>query len=191
MSEVMARGPNFVFAREFIEKEYGTTVWERIVSAMPAEGAAVWRGVVLVSGSYPFSAFKQMLVALAEEVGVLPEQETASMYEFIADRSLTTVHRFFFHFAEPSFVLRRYPMLWKRFFQTGAVSVPQAEGGKATLVFNLPEIFLDWIRPACLGYSTKAVEMAGGRDLQLEEVERREIGGGEWRISFELSWQQP
>ena len=34
---------------------------------------------------------------------------------------------------------------------------------------RLSEIFLDWRPPACMGYSKKAVEMSGGRDLSMRE----------------------
>ncbi len=185
----MARGPNFVYAAEFIRDRYGPSKWEEVLQALSAEAAEVWRGTLLVTGAYPFRAFKEMLAALADVVGALPEEETARMYEFIADRSLSTIHKLFFNLAEPSFAIKRYPQLWQRFFEAGSVEVPTAGRGSAVLVFRLPEIFLDWLPPACLGYSTKAVEMAGGKDLKQEEISREEKKGL-WVISYKLSWKE-
>lgn len=190
MTEVMARGPNFVFAEEFIRSTHGAVVWEQVLSEMPESAGSVWQQPLLLTGAYPFSAFKEMLAALARVVGEIPEQETTQMYEFIADKSLSSIHKFFFRFADASFVIKRYPILWQRFFKSGEVRVLEAANGRARLEFDLPEIFSDWLEPACFGYSKRAVEMAGGTDLTIECVECNELPGGIWRTAFELSWTE-
>jgi hypothetical protein len=190
MSEVMARGPNFVFAQEFIRAKHGSEIWERVLASMPPEAQQVWRSPLPVTGSYPFSAFKSMVRTLAEIVGHIPTDETAAMYEFIADRSLSTIHKFFFRFADPPFVINRYPILWQRFFASGEVRVVHAQKGSARLEFELPEIFLDWLEPACYGYSRKAIEMAGGADLKMSVVAQEEIPGGLWKTTYELRWSE-
>lgn len=188
MGEVLARGPNFVYGEEFARGQYGDQLWERALQSLEPAHRAVWQGTLLVSGVYPFAAFKAMVQALAAETGTVARDETARMYEFIAERSLSTVHRIFLRIASPAFVLRNYPMLWKRYFNTGTVRVPEASTGRAKLVFELPEIFLDWLPPACLGYSRKAVEMAGGRDVELAERDAVELAEGNWRIEYGLGW---
>lgn len=190
MSDVLARGPNFVFGEEFIRSRHGDVVWEQVLAEMPAPARAVWTTPPLAIGAYPFSAFKAMLAALAEVVGDLREEETTQMYEFIADKSLSTIHKFFFRFSEPSFVIKRYPILWLRFFESGEVRVPSATAGAARLEFDLPEIFLDWLKPACFGYSKKAVEMAGGSNLGLEEIGQEKIPGNLWRTTYDLTWNE-
>jgi hypothetical protein len=189
VEEVLARGPNFVYGREFVREEHGLKIWEQVVDALPADAAAVWNAPILITGTYPFAAFKAMLSALTEVVGIQPDEETARMYSYIADRSLNSVYKFFFRLAQPSFVISRYPILWQRFFKSGTVEV-SASSGRARLDFTLQDIFLDWIRPACLGYSTKAVSLSGGRDLEMTEVERSEMAGGLWRVSYELTWKK-
>lgn len=190
MEDVLARGPSFVYGREFVREERGQKTWERVVDALPPEAAVVWNGPLLITGAYPFSAFKSMLAALTEIVGAQPEEETAGMYSYIADRSLNSVYKFFFRLAQPSFVIARYPILWQRFFKSGTVEVPEAGREHGRLDFTLPEIFLDWIRPACLGYSTKAVSLSGGSDLRMKEIERSQLPNGQWRISYDLTWTE-
>ena len=190
MSEVMARGPNFVFAEEFIRATHGEVVWEQVLSEMAPAAKAVWGETLLVTGAYPFSTFKEMLAALARVVGKIPDEETAQMYEFIADKSLNSIHKFFFRFADPSFVIKRYPILWQRFFKSGEVRVSDSRKGGAQLQFDLPEIFIDWLRPACSGYSKKAIEMAGGSDLVLTQTEQKELPGGLWRTTYQLYWKE-
>ena len=110
------------------------------------------------------------------------------MDEYIADRSLNIVYKMFFKVTSPSFVIGNYPKLWRRFFTVGKVEVPLVEEGHAKVKFILPEIFLDWLPPACLGYSTKAVEMAGGKNLTMKQLSKFSLPNGEWEIVYELRW---
>jgi len=57
------------------------------------------------------------------------------------------------------------------------------------VTFTLPEIFLDWLPPACLGYSRKAVEMAGGKHFAMRPLGKEEQYNKDWKISYKLSWQ--
>jgi len=190
MTEVKARGPNFVYAKKYILQEYGPEIWAKLLSRLPKDAAEIWLGPPLANMSYPFSAFKLMVDDLSKEAGIVKEAETARLYEFIADNSLNILYKAFFQLANPSFVIRNYPKLWTRFFETGKVEVPVAEKGHAIVKFILPEIFLDWISPACLGYSKKAVEMAGGRNLVVQQKSRSSLPDNIWEIAYELRWDE-
>ena len=43
---------------------------------------------------------------------------------------------------------------------------------------------------ACLGYSKKAVEMAGGKNLIVQLVGKFQLEMGLWNIEYELNWQE-
>lgn len=190
MPEVMARGPNFVYAKEFITKEYGEGMWEKIMQALPQRALSVWTLPHLITGEYSFSAFKTMVATLAGMVGERADQQTANMYAYIADRSLNSVYKVFFRFSQPSSVIKNYPKLWNRFFSIGLVNVITAEKEHAIIEFTLPEIFLDWLPGACYGFSKKAVELAGGRELQLQEIAKSKMATNSWKIAYELRWQE-
>jgi len=170
--------------------EYGTEKWDEVIKALPKDSQEVWASGILVSNSYPFAAFKEMMNAMTKELGSAKRDQVARIYEYIADQSLNKIYKIFFRFANPSFVIKNYPKLWANFFNTGTVEVPLAEKGHAMLKFVLPEIFLDWLPPACLGYSKKAVEMSGGRDLSMKEVSTKRLGEDSWEIVFELNWSE-
>jgi hypothetical protein len=190
MQEIIARGPNFVYAKEFIQTEYGEEVWENVLERLPEKAAAIWNSALLTIGIYPFSAFKAMTLAVSHELGTPTEAEIAKMYEYIADRSLNVLYKMFFKVTTPAFVIGNYPMLWDRFFTAGRVEVPRAERGGANVKFIVPEIFLDWLPPACLGYSKKAVEMAGGKNLTLKQQSKSLLPDGVWEIVYELRWDE-
>jgi hypothetical protein len=191
MDEVLAKGVNFFYAKKFIEKELGRETWERIVQSIPGEEQALWSGSILASASYPFLKFKVMINALSKELGVKKEDQLARVYEYIADQSLSQIYKIFFRFANPSYVIKNYPKLWSNFFSAGHVEVPVSEKGHAVLKFIVPEIFIDWLSPACLGYSRKAVEMAGGTGTSMKQLGMKSIDQDSWEITYELHWNEP
>lgn len=64
--------------------------------------------------------------------------------------------------------------------------MPVSEKGHAKVRFLLPEIFMDWLPPACLGYSTKAVEMAGGKNLVMKLEKKSLLPDKIWEIVYDL-----
>lgn len=190
MEGVLAKGTNFVYAKEFISKEYGQEMWGKVLGALQPSDRKIWSGTLLVNDQIPFGTFKAMVSALSRELGKAEDSETARLYEYIADRSLNVLYKVFFKFANPSFVIKNYPVLWNRFFNAGKVEVSAAEKGHAIVRFILPEIFWDWLQPACLGYSKKAVEMAGGTNLTLIRQREASLTGSVKEFVYELNWDE-
>jgi len=190
MANVMAKGVNFLFARKYIESKYGTETWGKVMQSLSTESKEIWGGVILASMEYPFVAFKEMMSALILELKMAKEQELAGIYEYIADQSLNAMYKIFFRLANPSHVIQNYPKLWSKFFNAGTVEVPVAEKGHAILKFLLPEIFNDWLPPACLGYSKKAIEMSGGRNLVMRKNSTVKVSNDLWETVYELRWSE-
>ncbi len=188
--EVLAKGVNFIFTRQFVEKNYGREAWDKLMKALPKEARPVWDQSLLAAHSYSFAAFKAMSAVLPQVLGVQKEAELSKIYEYIADQSLNTIYKIFFRLMHPAFVIKNYGSLWSRFFNAGAVEVPVAEKGHAVLKFVLPEIFVDWLPPACLGFSRKAVEMSGGKGLSQQELSRQRQDDKAWVIVYELRWKE-
>lgn len=95
----------------------------------------------------------------------------------------------FFKLAKPEYVISNYPKLWRRFFDCGEVIVPVAEAGHAIIEFHLPDIFLDWLPPACFGYSKKDIELAGGTQMEMELITKQRDNHELWNIRYELKWR--
>lgn len=188
METVLAKGLNFVFAKEFIHQEYGLDLWETLLAELPDDISTIWQHAT-IHQAYPFTSFKSGVFKLAEIQGSPETIQTAQMYMFIADRSLNTMYKTFFRLTSPSFVIKNYPRLWDRFFTAGTVEVPMSKKNQAHIKFILPEVFLDWLTPACLGYSRKAVEMAGGQFFTMRQLDKKQIQNDLWEILYELGWQ--
>lgn len=186
----IARGVNFVLAREYVIATFGDALWARALARVAPEQRRVWEQPLLTVSAYDFAAFKAVAAAVAVEAKSDGDRAVAAMYEYIAERSLNTLYKVFFRLANPAFVIGNFPKLWSRFFTAGEVRVPVAEREHAELQFTVPEIFLDWLGPACLGYSTKAVELAGGRGVAVREVRRTPRGAGTWELAYDVTWRE-
>ncbi len=187
---VLAKGINFTCAKKYIEAHYGPETWKRIMTGMGTEAAAIWSGSLLTGSEYPFSAFKEMISSMIAVLKTSTDAEIAAIYEYTADQSLNTLYKIFFKFANPSYVIKNYPLLWTRFFNAGVVEVPAAEKSRAEIKFLLPDVFDDWLTPACLGYSKKAIEMAGGKDLRMTRTSYQKKPDGQFESIYELRWSE-
>jgi hypothetical protein len=188
MQEVCARGVNFVYTKQFIVNKYGIKTWKLLLESLSEDARKIWGGILVPIHEYSFLLFKELISSLASNIK--QDSDLACIYEYIADQSLNKLYKIFFSFANPSFVIKNYPRLWNRFFNTGTVEVPVSKNGHAILKFTLPEIFLDWLEPACFGYSKKAVEMAGGKNLTMEKKGTEKASGDVWEIVYELHWTE-
>lgn len=190
MQEVLARGVNFVYTKQYIINKYGIETWKLLLQSLSEDARKIWGDILVPIQEYPFLLFKELISDLALALNIKQDSELASIYEYIADQSLSKLYKIFFRFANPSFVIKNFPKLWSRFFNTGKVEVPVSESGHAILKFTLPGIFLDWLDPACFGYSKKAVEMAGGKNMTMEKKGADKTSDDLWEIVFELHWNE-
>ncbi len=185
---VMAKGINFVYFKKYVLQAEGERFWNALLESAPETDQSVWRMPVL-SAWYPFEMFKCMFFRYAEAKGQNRDADLSRIYEYIARHSLSTIHRLLFKAtASPHFVLSNYPKLWGQFFKDGAVEVLENANQRCRFCFVLPEIFLDWLPPACTGYTRMAVTLAGGRDVQIRESARERRGGLHF-VSYEASWR--
>lgn len=190
MEQVLARGVNFLYTKQFVIEKYGNGEWERVLLSLSEEARKIWNEPILPIHEHPFALYKELISALSSVSNIKQVAELSSIYEYIADHSLNTLYKVFFSFAKPQFVIKNYPKLWQRFFNSGEVEVQVSESSHAILKFKLPAIFLDWLEPACFGYSKKAVEMAGGNNLTMETKSSSKLSDNLWEIVYELHWTE-
>ena len=75
MSLVMARGPNFVYAKEFVRQEHGEEVWQQILDRLPATAAPIWRKQILLTDSQKLA--EDTIAEVERQLGILETGETA------------------------------------------------------------------------------------------------------------------
>jgi len=189
MDDAFAKGINFVFAKEYILQKYPEPIWDKALNNIPEEYVLVWKNASM-NGCYSFNAFKAMVNAISTLVNIKSKEEYSKLYEYIADKSLNTIYKIFFKLTQPAFVISKYPILWNRFFIIGEIKITFTEKGAANLNFILPEIFNDWIEAACYGYSKKAIDLSGGRNMLQQMISQKKIDEDKWESVFKIMWNE-
>lgn len=188
MDEKIVKGANYVYTKDYIIKTYGLPKWQQILDKLSKPSAMIWSNNLILIDSFPFEPYYEIIKTLAEVCGLNSTEELGKVYEYIAHKSLNSVYQMFLSLTQPSFVLSRYPLLWKRFFNTGMVKINHIEKGKAEIEFGLPASFKEWITPACYGFSKAAIEMAGGSQFN-QKLRTSEVSdSGEWKFVYDLTW---
>jgi hypothetical protein len=187
---VEAKGINFTAVKKYVEMKYGEEMWEQLVNTLSPSTQAVWAETHAAGAAYPFPAFKEMILSLHSLLKTTSETEAAAVYEYIVDQSVSSISKMYNWMTQPSQVVRNYPHLWSRLFSTGTVEVPVATRGRGVVRFLLPDIFDEVLPAACLGYSKKAVEMGGGKDLSMKRTSYQKKDGGLFESIYELRWTE-
>ena len=187
---VQARGINFIGVKKYVEMNYGEELWQQLVSSLSPAAQAVWADTLSSGSAYPFSAFKEIIATLHSTLKTTNESEAAAVYEYIIDQSVSSLGKIYHRMTQPSQVVRNYPQLWSRLFSTGTVEVPVATRGRGVVRFLLPDIFDEVLPAACLGYSKKAVEMGGGKDLSMTRTSYQKKDEGLFESVYELRWSE-
>ncbi|MCC6810159.1 MAG: hypothetical protein IT381_22200 [Deltaproteobacteria bacterium] len=188
-TEPMVRGVNIVYTRKYILERDGSAVWEALVDSLPSDAAKQhWREIATMIREYPFSSFKAMIDAIAKKKGVSDADGSAELYYYMADQTLNLIYKIFFKLGSVSFVLSKYPQLWRRFFSFGALDVMEIVERRALLRFTVPEVAVDWVHSACFGFSKRAITLAGGSNVTQKETSRERLPSGEWQVLVQLGW---
>jgi len=104
MEQVLARGVNFLYTKQFIIEKYGNKEWEQALQLLSAEAQKIWKEPVLPVHEHPFDLYKELISSLTGASNIKQFIELSSIYEYIADHSLNKLYKVFFSFAKPQFV---------------------------------------------------------------------------------------
>jgi len=59
MEDAIAKGPNFVFTRQYVLEKHGEEVRQEVLAQLDESILEIWSAKLYLRKNYPFSAFKQ------------------------------------------------------------------------------------------------------------------------------------
>ena len=176
------KGTNFVALRAFALAHDAT---DRLRAGLEPEARVAFDEALAV-GWYPASTFVATLHALGPALGEAPEVTARRYGRFAAEHDLTTLHRVFFRFANPIYVLEKSTQYWSRFHDRGEwrIARPGSQSAVAELVGAgiVDAIFCETL----LAYITRLFELVGARQPRWSHTKCRANGAescvfvGEW-----------
>lgn len=137
---------------------------------------------------YSLAAYARMLDKLIEVDGGDPKTVCQRVGRRVIRDGLSTVYRSFLRVGRPSWAIRGAHLLWGSYFHGSELQVIEARRGFAS---GRVTGAAATTRALCLtevGGIAGAIELAGGRDVQVEHPHCRVDGHPE--CVFELRWQE-
>jgi hypothetical protein len=165
---------------------HGEQGLEQLEASSSAELAPALAGGVVMARWYPFGLFVELNEAIdrlfgAGDLGLIKE-----LGRFGADANLKTVYRLFYKVGTVRWILGRASRLWGAHYDSGSLVVVDERPGESVLEiadFATPH------RAHCLsvaGWAERSVEISGGHDARVEELDCRAAGGE--RCLFRATW---
>jgi hypothetical protein len=154
-------------------------------AASPELRALVAQGAVRATW-YPFPIFVELNERMDALFGAGDLQLVKVLGRYGADANLTTIYRLFYKVGTVQWILSRASRLWGMHYDAGRMIV-RAPGGREVELeivdYDTPH------RTHCLsvqGWIERSVELSGGRDVILEELDCRARGGA--RCAMRVRW---
>jgi hypothetical protein len=171
---------------DYIAKRFGKGEVAAFASALSPEAGKVTREGPVKSTWYSRAVYFEILAGFAQRYGGDdPSKLVRDLSAFAADRDLKSIYRFFLKFGYPGFVLGQSAVLWKNYFEGGALEVISRE--KTRMFVRLTdEVYLPYTCDLIIGYGERATTLSGGKDVTVSHPVCKHRGGP--HCDFEVVW---
>ena len=188
----VAHALNFIAVRDFALETFGEPVWTRMLGQLGEADRAEWSRSLAAHGVHRLGVLKRGTWALADLVGHERDALVSACAARRADTSKGRIGRILRRFSSPLRAIDRLPETWNRSFTVGEVRIAVRRAGNARVVFETPGMFMDWLRPDCLGSLGRSLELSGARAVTVTEVGRSTVGGDpasdRWTTTVQARW---
>ncbi len=172
--------------KDFVEEHFGDDAWEKVVASLPAEDQKMLENLVLTASWYPFEFGKRIDEVIVEILGEGDEEIFEEIGAKSARRNLTKVQKSFLTSGDPQAFLKKAPLIYKFYYDTGRREYEQtgAKSGVLTTydakTFSIPDCL------TVVGWYKEALHMCGAKNVDIEEEECRARSGSCCR--YVVSW---
>lgn len=169
----------FAFVKEF----YGQETLAKIIESFPPEDQLQLK-IVLETKWYSFDLYERMILAICQIAGNGDESIYTQMGYHSAELAFNGTYRAF-RAKNPVNVSKRFALMHRLRNDPAEMEV-SAEGGRCIVKVTKPRSTPE-ICKVSKAFWKKAVELAGGRDVEVREP--RCLGRGDPLCLFEITWK--
>ena len=170
VAKAQVKGSAVAATYNWVVKNHGETGWNKILSLLGRKERKPVTGRILVGRWYPFETFVALLRAIDDTYGKGDNKLLVTLGKFSCEDGLSTVYRFFYKIGSPNFIISRAAKVWSSYYDPGDMKVKKNEKGHAIVELR------NWPIPRkehCVrvkGWIIRAIEMSGGKEVQVKEV---------------------
>jgi uncharacterized protein (TIGR02265 family) len=177
MSDARVGGNIILARRTFVQQRGGEALWERVLSHLPEEDAKSLRRVLLVTTSYPLDLNLKLDEAIAREISPGDARKAfLDMGRSSADVNLKGPHRAFVKDGDPHHLLSFAETIYAYYYGEGRRTYEKTGPNSATLVTYGAPTSTPGDCLTVVGWHERAIEMSGGRNVQVVESKCRSRG---------------
>jgi hypothetical protein len=160
-----------------IRRTLGEPTLERVLARLPPELAKTIRSQdgYISNVWYPLADYRALHAAVRSVTGKGPELARELSRQATLD-DFRGFYRVLLSVLSPEFLLRRSPLLFSRFFDTGKMEVTRAETGRADAYFSGCVGFDRNIWEDAIGGCVAVLELCGAKDVQIRVDDGGEDG---------------
>lgn len=153
-----------------LKEHYGDDAVMQVLALMSADNRTLLTAGGLLSSSwYPAEVFKELNEAIFQALKAKDPNVMEKLGELTAELGLTTIHKMKVK-ETPEETIRRIPMLWDAFHDTGKFSVDSQPGRVTFRIegYGLPH------REFCRnlnGWGKKIIELSGGKNAVAKDIQ--------------------
>lgn len=188
MPEPQVKGLIFQGARRWMMRRYGEAGLESFVARLPAPHRALWTsGIILPMSWLPASAYVSLYEAQESLWGTGDGRLFQEAAAAVAFDDLSSIMKLFMKLGSPSFVAKRFPTVWDRYFSGGRYRVITLESNEHVAEVEDARAYGEAGCHGTAGWTRQALTYSGAKALHVDHTEC--VFRGHARCLFRFSWQ--
>ncbi|HVO76523.1 MAG TPA: TIGR02265 family protein [Candidatus Bathyarchaeia archaeon] len=172
--------------KDFVDDNFGTGAWQKVVEALPPDDRAQLRDLILAAKWYPFELGERLDRAIVSVLGDGQEKIFEDIGAKSAQRSLVKVHKSFLTPGDPQAFLSKADVIYKFYYDTGRREYTPTGPNSGVMTTYEAKTFSVADCLTVIGWHKEALKMCGAHSVEIVEDECRAKGGSCCR--YRIKW---
>jgi len=173
---------------QYVREVAGEAKFMEVLASLPAEDRAALSGMILPVTWYPLDLNLRLDAAIAAVLS--PNDRSRVFLEMgraSAEKNLKGVHRAYVREGDPHFLLASTPLIYAAYYAVGKRTYEKTGEKAAVLRTTGAEIVSATDCLTVIGWHQRAIELCGGKEVKVEEVQCRARGAAACEYRCEWS----
>jgi uncharacterized protein (TIGR02265 family) len=172
---------------QYVREVAGEARFMEVLASLPAEDRAILSGMILPVTWYSLDLNLRLDAAIATVLSPGDRSQVfLEMGRASAEQNLKGVHRPYVREGDPHFLLAAAPRIYAAYYAVGKRTYQKTGERSAVLRTEGAEIASATDCLTVIGWHQRAIELCGGTDVKVEEVQCRARGGP--HCEYRCSW---
>lgn len=161
-------GSVFLGLRRWFDEQYGREVFESLLDELPADARDLALSRALVNTSrIPAAIWSEIGRQAIARYGLNGDKGFYAAAMSIAMDDLSGYMKVLMKIGTPSFVLSRFPRVWRHYFSEGELEIVKRDAHSGTVVVRGAAAYGSAAQEGAVGWMRAAISYAGGRDVKV------------------------